>query len=303
MFQQYDYLLRNYEILLIPIGILATCYFLFVIAIVSYNFILTHVVSRLFPFSVRNYGQWAIITGGSSGIGRSYAFELAKRGMNLIIVSNELEALKSTAESIETQHGVNCRYIYGDLTEGNGIRQRFKEELDGKDVGILINCAGIVGNLPRSFLRVTEKDTLTMIDLHITAVVQITHLVLPYMLAKNRGAIITISSFSSLLPFYKLNIYSASKAYSDRFTRAVAWEYNKKGIYMQSLIPYFVSTRLLTNYKRNCMIPDSECFVRNAVPTLKFSGYTTGYWKHEMLRYFIQIIIWVYPNILRERKI
>ncbi|XP_067141655.1 very-long-chain 3-oxoacyl-CoA reductase-like [Centruroides vittatus] len=281
-----SYLLMDYEPFLVAVGILVTLYIFLTMANIFFQLIFVHFLLWIFPSSAKNYGKWAVITGGNSGIGRSYAFHFAKQGTNVIIIARNVKTLRSTAEEIRRKHRVQCHYIQADLTKED-VFKCIAKELEGKDIGILVNNAGYNGNLPRRFLSETESNVLIMINLHMTAVIQMTRLVLPTMLAKGRGAIVTISSLSSLNPFPRLNVYSSSKAFADRFARSIALECSGKGLHVQSLIPGYVSTRMINFVCMKAFVPSSDAYVKCAERTIGILDYTTGYWIHEVCRYFL----------------
>lgn len=199
----------------------------------------------------------------------------------------------TTASEIEKEYHVQCCFIHADFTEGEHAYQRVAIQLQGKDIGILVNCAGILGNMPCKFLEETEWNMLTMIDLHIKTVVQLTRIILPSMLSKKKGIVVNVSSMSSVMPVPKFNVYSACKAASDRFTRAISYEYDK--IHIQSLIPYFILTRMIDHlvdtFLSKAGILTAEQLVKNSIPTLTFTNYTTGFWINDFIR-------WVWENLI-----
>ncbi|XP_067140518.1 inactive hydroxysteroid dehydrogenase-like protein 1 [Centruroides vittatus] len=286
----------------IAVGVLTT-----ISAIYSFfRFIYLHFLLRFFHDFRNEYGEWAVITGGNAGIGRSYALQLAEKGMNVIIVGRDQQTLRSTAEEIESTYGNRCLYIRADLSEEGAIRD-VARELEGKDVGILINNAGFLGNLPRLFLDETTENVLKIITLQVTSVVQLTRCVLPSMLTKEKGAVIFVSSISSIVTISRLNIYSASKAFCTLFSRSVSAERLGKGMDIQTLIPYYVSTKFIKFKKFGVVIPNSDRYVRGAIRTLGISDYTCGYWLH-ILKFFVEIrftMLWKWlllKSMLRIKK-
>ncbi|XP_023229320.1 inactive hydroxysteroid dehydrogenase-like protein 1 [Centruroides sculpturatus] len=289
-----------YEYSLVVSGFLASFYILSVFL----RFVFVYVVCRFFNPLRNESGRWAIVTGGNSGIGRSYAFELAKNGMNLIIVARTEQTLRTTAEEIRKTYGVECRYIPVDL--GNDIAfHRVAEEARGKDISVVINNAGIIGNVPCLFLSETDTNLLSMINLHVKAVVNLSQLMLSSMLSKKRGIVVTISSFSSIYPVPCFSHYSSCKAFSDRFTRAISFEYENEGLRIQSLIPNLVSTRVINYVRCKFLIPTGDAFVSDAVRTIGASRHTTGYWTHEIQRYvteYLPISLSMYLMLKFARK-
>ncbi|XP_067121263.1 hydroxysteroid dehydrogenase-like protein 1 [Centruroides vittatus] len=255
------------------------------------NVLRIHLFS-LFTSDLKEFGPWAVVTGGSSGIGRGYANELAKRGLHVVIVSNELQALKAAAEEITTQYGVECRYIQADLSHDDAYEYVFSS-LKDTDVGILVNCAGVLGDVPFRLLDLSEKGVNLLIELNIKAVVHMTRLFLPSMLSRKRAAIVTVSSMASVIPMPFLSVYSACKAFSDRFTRALSYEYKWKNVSFQSLTPFGIWTGMtqkctigLKNIELyKTLIQDRDKFVRNAVRTINLTNHTSGNWLCDIIWY------------------
>ncbi|XP_067121259.1 hydroxysteroid dehydrogenase-like protein 1 [Centruroides vittatus] len=254
-------------------------------------------VLRIHLFSLctsdlKEFGPWVVVTGGSSGIGRGYANKLAKRGLHVVIVSNELQALKAAAEEITTQYGVECRYIYADLSHDDSYEYVFSS-LNDEDIGILVNCAGVLGDSPCLMLDESDRNVNLMLQLHIKEVVHMTRLFLPSMLSRKRAAVVTVSSAGSVIPLPFLSVYSASKAFSDRFTRALSYEYKWKSVSFQSLTPFGVWTRMTQErsiglkhielYK--ILILHRDKYVRNAVRTINVTNHTSGNWLCDIIWY------------------
>ncbi|XP_067142652.1 hydroxysteroid dehydrogenase-like protein 1 [Centruroides vittatus] len=272
-------------------GIFCTILFVSTLIWKFVNVLRIHLFS-LCTSDLKEFGPWAVVTGGSSGIGRGYANELAKRGLHIVIVSSGLKALKAAAEEITTQYGVECRYIQADLSHDNAYEYVFNS-LKDTDVGILVNCAGVVGDVPCLMLDESDRNVNLMLQLHIKAVVHMTRLFLPSMLSRKRAAVVTVSSAGSVIPLPFLSVYSASKAFSDRFTRALSYEYKWKNVSFQSVTPFAVWTRMTQErtmgvkhielYK--ILILDRDKYVRNAVRTINLTNHTSGNWFCDIIWY------------------
>ncbi|XP_067131279.1 inactive hydroxysteroid dehydrogenase-like protein 1 [Centruroides vittatus] len=273
--------LAAYEYLLVNIGILTTLYVTYVFC----KLIFLHFLPRSVPSFRRKYGEWALITGGNSGIGRSYAFLLAEKGTDVIITGRDEESLRKTAEEIEGKYGVRCRYVSANFTEEGEFR-KVALELKDKDVGILVHNAGTLGNLPRLFLEETEENVLTMINIYLTMAVRVTYLVLPSMMSKRKGAIIFLTSFSSLVPTPGMNTYSACKGFWDHLARSISVEYSSPGLHIQSLSPFYVKSVSKSIRVGNIdgVILTADDFARKAITTLGLSDYTSGYFLHDIFK-------------------
>lgn len=230
------------------------------------------------------YGQWAVVTGGTDGIGKQYARQLAKRGLNIILISRSLDKLKDTAQELEFDFRVRTQIIQADLSEGRHIYPEIARQLDGKEIGILINNAGVMYDSPSLFLDVPEKKLVESVNINMMAVMMMTYLVLPQMVERKKGLIVNISSISSFYPLPLMAIYSASKVFVDWFSMALDYEYRDKGITVQSLIPSYISTKLVrfSNFLStpSIIVPNAETFVKSSLQTIGVSNRTTGFWTH-----------------------
>ncbi|XP_067130453.1 inactive hydroxysteroid dehydrogenase-like protein 1 [Centruroides vittatus] len=295
-----DKSVQVHEMILISIGILTSFIFLYKLFPLLRLFVIFF-LPKYYAVDLRNYGKWAIVTGGNSGIGKSYALQLAQRGMNVLIVARNLDTLKQTKKEIQDNYGVQCEYVQIDFTENGNIYTKLKQRLEDRNVGILVISAGISGNSPCYFLEETHENIISMIELHIRAVVKMVDLVVPFMLAKQSGVVVIVSSATSKYPRHSLgSVYPSCKAFSDRFGRAISWEFRKDDVYVQSLVPYFVSTNLINSFEKyfgplRYFIVSSNELSKIAVNTIGIDNYTTGHWKHELQCVFLSFL----PNFLR----
>ncbi|XP_023231324.1 hydroxysteroid dehydrogenase-like protein 1 [Centruroides sculpturatus] len=264
-----DKFVHVYEMILISTGILASFILLYKLFRLLRLFVIFS-LSKYYAVDLKNYGEWAAVTGGNSGIGKSYALQLAQRGMNVLIVGRNLDTLKQTKKKIRDNYRVQCEYLQIDFTENGNIYTKIKRQLEDRNVGILVISAGISGNFPCHFLEETHENVIAMIQLHIRAVVKMIDLVVPSMLAKQSGAVVIVSSASSKYPDPAASVYSSCKAFSDRFGRAISWEFRKDDVHVQCLVPYFVSTNVVKSVEKyleplRYFIVSSDEFSKSAV--------------------------------------
>ncbi|XP_075045008.1 inactive hydroxysteroid dehydrogenase-like protein 1 isoform X3 [Mixophyes fleayi] len=260
------------------------------------------ILYRLFSNTsvIRQYGEWAVVTGATDGIGKAYAEELASHGVNIILLGRNMEKLQKVSETISATYRVKTRFIVADLSKGREVFTTIKEALKDADVGILVNNAGVGYDYPACFTEVPEDKSWEIINVNIAAAVMMVHAVLPGMVQRRRGAIINVGSVTGCRPVPHATVYSSSKSFLDHFARALQYEYSSKGIFIQSLTPFFVVTKLLAFSddftKMSLLVPLAKEYARSAVRTIGRSLRTTGHWSHAIqmtIGYWLPECLWM----------
>ncbi len=193
-------------------------------------------------------GAWALVTGAGTGIGRSYALQLAALGYDVVVVGNRREPLEEVAAGIRAT-GRRSEIIDMDLA-----RMEASEELYaavaalGVRVDLLINNAGIFSFL--DFLEMPMERVERMILLHDATMTKNCMAFGRDMTERGRGWIINMSSYSIWMPFPGMSLYTATKAYVRQFSVCVAKELCEKGVRVTAVCPAGVATDLygLTPY-------------------------------------------------------
>lgn len=169
--------------------------------------------------NLRRYGSWAIVTGPTDGIGKAYAFELARKGLSLVLVGRNPEKLREVSDAIRAKSpAVQVKSVVvdfsGDLDDG--VR-RIKETIEGLDVGVLINNVGVSYPYARFFHEVDEELLRNLIKVNVEGTTKVTQAVLPGMIQRKSGAIVNIGSGAAIVipsdPLYA--VYAATKAYEN----------------------------------------------------------------------------------------
>ncbi|XP_037780763.1 inactive hydroxysteroid dehydrogenase-like protein 1 [Penaeus monodon] len=241
---------------------------------------------------VGKYGRWAVVTGSTDGIGKGYAKELAKNGMNIVLVSRSLGKLEKVAEEIAAEFGVETDVVQADFSLGRHVYDNIARHLKDKEIGILVNNVGTLIT-PRLFDKLTDDDIWTYVNVNVASVPAMTSLVLPGMLERKKGAIINISSEVAYLSLPYLQMYAATKSFVSSFTRAIDAEYYSSGITVQCIEPAGVSTNMNAFDERihrpGFFTPTPDHFATSAVATLGYSNCTTGHWTHGLQLSFLQL--------------
>ncbi len=181
------------------------------------------------------YGPWALVTGGSSGIGRAIAAELSSRGLKLILTARNQSAL----EQLSTELSTATRIIPLDLAQPDAPAQLFELTRD-LDLGLLVNSAGF--GTGGEFIASPLSTELEMLDLNCRALLSLTHQFGQRFAAQRRGGIILLSSLVSFqgVPFSAH--YAATKAYVQSLGEALAIELKPSNVDVLTVAPGPVST-------------------------------------------------------------
>ena len=194
---------------------------------------------NLSDFSLEN--KVALITGGTSGIGKMMALALAKAGAFVWIASSRDNA-DETLQEIKEQ-GSKAKFVQVDVTSSDALEKMVAGiHKDSKRIDILVNSAGI--NLRNSAAELTLDDWQKTIDINLTAPFYLSQLVAESMKKNNWGRIINIASLQSLRAFDNSIPYGASKGGIMQLTRALAQAYSKDGILVNAIAPGFFRTNL-----------------------------------------------------------
>ncbi|XP_044513492.1 testosterone 17-beta-dehydrogenase 3 [Gracilinanus agilis] len=237
----------------------------------------------------RSMGEWAVITGAGDGIGKAYAYELAKHGLNIVMISRTLEKLQAVAKGIEKTTGSQVKVIQADFTKDD-IYENIKENLQGLEIGILVNNVGMLQNIfPCHFLSGPDKVQ-SLIHCNVSSVVKMTQLILRDMEERQKGLVLNISSGAGRFPWPFYSIYSSTKAFVCTFSKALQAEYKAKGIIIQVVTPYSISTPMTKYLKPSMMTKTAEEFVKESLNFVAVGDETCGSLAHEILAHLIDLI-------------
>lgn len=164
----------------------------------------------------------ALVTGASSGIGRDIAKELAKRNIDLILVSRDLDKLKQVKDQIKN---VNVEIISKDLSSEQNCIDLY-EQVKEQKIDILINNAGF--GAYGEFSEIPLEKELDMLKTNIIAMHILTKLFLQKMKKENSGYILNVASIAGYMPGPLMSAYYSSKAYVVRLTQSIREELRRE---------------------------------------------------------------------------
>ncbi|KAB7494287.1 Very-long-chain 3-oxoacyl-CoA reductase [Armadillidium nasatum] len=215
---------------------------------------------------VKQLGRWAVITGATDGIGKAYAFEMARNNLNVVLISRSEERLRNVADEIASKYNVKAKTIQADFTERN-IYNRIEDEISNLEIGVLVNNVGMTYDYPKEFTEVSEKLILDLFHCNILSVTMMTKIVLEKMQKRNKGLIVTLSSMGCLVPMPYLTLYGALKAYIVFFTKSLANENRSNNVIIQCHVPALVATKFSGFTKPNILVPTPMESVQSSMRT------------------------------------
>lgn len=187
--------------------------------------------------------EYAIVTGASRGLGRSFAFEIAKRGWNLILCDLPGTGIERVKEGLVQHYGCDVQCYEHDLVI-ESERTKFIDTVHASalPVTMLVNNAGIGGAVP--FLESEYAKWSRTIDLNVQTVSHLSYEFVSLLRKNAPSYMINVSSLSSFFPMPNFAIYSSTKAFNTHFTLALREEVKKDGIKISSLCPGGIYTNL-----------------------------------------------------------
>jgi len=190
------------------------------------------------------YGSWALITGGTSGIGKSFAHQLAEKGLNIILVARRQTLLDEVASEIAAHYQVKVKTIQADLSEPKSI-ELLKTQTADLEVGLLIPNAAV--EYHGEFVDGEVARAIRLVQLNSITPMVLAHHFGDLMKSRGRGGIIFLSTTIGYggTPFF--SNYAASKAYVLTLGEGLHYELKKYGVDVTVLSPGGTDTPMAAN--------------------------------------------------------
>ncbi|MEM7335588.1 MAG: SDR family oxidoreductase [Chloroflexota bacterium] len=181
-----------------------------------------------------SYGNWAVITGASSGIGLALAKQTASAGLNVVLVARSEDKLNLLATELQEAHGIESRVVPADLGTVEGITA-VQQQTNDLDIGLFIASAGF--GTSGEFLDGNIEEELAMLNVNCRALMMLTWHFGRQFAEKGRGGIVLLSSIVGFQGMPNAAHYAATKAYVQTLSEALTVELKSKGVDVLAAAP------------------------------------------------------------------
>lgn len=233
---------------------------------------------------VKRYGKgsYVIITGSTDGIGKSLAFQFAKRGFNIVSISRTLSKLQKTEAELKEKYPqlqvVSIQADFSNCMEP-GFFDNIWEQTKDLDISILVNNVGI--DAIELFVDMTDEFVRRMLMINVYTATFMTKLYLKKLAGRRRSAVITMGSLAGRLGMSYFNVYCATKAYTEMFSLSLAKEH--RNIDFMSIRPSEVSTAMTHNKPTDVFTISAEQCTGAIISELsKGKLESNGHWNHKL---------------------
>lgn len=208
--------------------------------------------SEVSPVSPADYGPWAVIAGGSEGVGAAFADQLAAAGFNLVLLARKPGPLTTTADACRG-HGVQVRTLAVDLVEPDAIT-RIAEATADVEVGLLIYNAG-ANTCSQEFLDGELADFQRVLALNVGTQLSLVHHFGRGMRQRRRGGILLVGSMAGYLGSARHSVYGGVKAFGRVFAESLWLELRESGVHVLELVLGVTRTPAMRRVGLNFEVP------------------------------------------------
>lgn len=187
-------------------------------------------------------GRTALVTGGTSGIGRAIALGLADAGADVVASARREPEVRKVAGEIRSR-GRQTLEMCSDVLDRSSLEKLHQATIaDFGKVDILVNAAGTTRRVPT--LACPEEEWQSILETNLTGMFRVCQIVAPGMARRGWGRIINIASLATFVAFYEVAAYGASKAGVGALTKSLAVELARHGVCVNAIAPGFFPTAL-----------------------------------------------------------
>ena len=183
---------------------------------------------------LQQFGPWAFVTGASSGIGTEFTRQLAKKGLNVVLVARREERLRKVATELADKFGIQVRVVSVDVSREDFL-EPIQEATKDIEIGLLVNNAGLATS--KDFLDNSFDDELRMFHVNARAPFMLAHHFGQNMRQRRRGGIIFLSSTVAVSGVPGWSAYAATKAFDLTLSDGLAEELRPYGVSILSVLP------------------------------------------------------------------
>ena len=193
-----------------------------------------------------------IVTGAGKGFGREIAKEFYAQGAKLALITRSQSDINDLNSEFDSGRVLS---VCGDVSDSTVVAQFITQTIDKfGTIDVLVNNAGM--RFRKEFLEISEDELDQVLNVNLKSIVFLSQKVLPYMIEKNRGKIINMSSIAGTLGFANLSGYVMSKAAIVGLTKSLAVEFSDKNIQVNVLAPGFCKTSYFEKFQENTELYD-----------------------------------------------
>lgn len=240
-----------------------------------------------------------MVTGASDGLGKEFALQLARADFNILLVSRTASKLDTLSNEITTKFpSVQTKTLAMDFARNqDSDYEKLKELVDELDVSVLVNNVGKSHSIPTPFALTPEDEMTDIVTINCLGTLRATQLVVPGMMQRKRGLVLTMGSFGGLLPTPLLATYSGSKAFLQQWSTSLGSELEPYGITVELVQAYLITSAMSKIRRTSATIPDPRSFVKSVLtkigrnggsPTYAYSS--SPYWSHGLMAWFLTCV-------------
>jgi len=298
-----------------------------ILSVIGGCFTVYFVVYKVFPIlywcyaffirrgkNLREYGEWALVTGATDGIGKAYCFELAACGLNVLVISRSPAKCEAVEKELQDQYPkLQFRHLVIDFGNFDAQRRELVQRtVDGMDIGVLINNVG--KGVGGEYLYEASDETMnSMVDINIHSLLWMMKIVLgdeeQGMVSRKRGAIVNIGSLAGYVTQPLGSMYGAAKKYIIMLSKSLHAELADHGIHVSVQNPGRVVTNMIKDLgftETSLFAPSAETWVKSAIRCIGYESCTFGYWAHGLTQWQFELSqgpSWDKGNTENEKRI